>query len=364
MAERDYKDEYKKFQSSDKSKKYRAELNKYNRDRGTYGNGDGKDATHKDGKIAGFEDESKNKGRREKSRLKKEMNIREIIREHIHFMLMEGGNIPGVNSVLPKEYLSSSVENGLQLAGLGKLKYTVVGNKNKPFLGDVDVAVNGKDVAYEIGYSGNDPTQFWFELDEFLSKNKKIKGYKVVKGLKQFHLIVPLVDNSKKQTSAFGNDGNTLPEPGFIQLDFFIGDLKWMKNALSASADDSKYKAVYRNLFLVDILSQLQFKTKDPDIKRKFQIDWKEGIELVDFTTDEKGKRKKLKIRKVSGDMDKFARFLFGAQFKFTDINSFEKLYKLFKSNKFHYPKMRKNILDAFRRTIQNYKLELPKELK
>jgi hypothetical protein len=67
---RDYKDEYKKFQSSKKMRKYRAELNKYNRDRGTYGNGDGKDASHKNGKIAGFESESKNRGRREKSRLK------------------------------------------------------------------------------------------------------------------------------------------------------------------------------------------------------------------------------------------------------------------------------------------------------
>jgi hypothetical protein len=70
-AERDYKDEYKKFQSSKKSKKYRAELNKYNRDKGTYGNGDGKDASHKGGKIVGFESASKNRGRREKSRLKK-----------------------------------------------------------------------------------------------------------------------------------------------------------------------------------------------------------------------------------------------------------------------------------------------------
>ena len=33
---RDYKDEYKKFQSSTKAKKYRAELNKYNRKKGTY----------------------------------------------------------------------------------------------------------------------------------------------------------------------------------------------------------------------------------------------------------------------------------------------------------------------------------------
>jgi hypothetical protein len=69
-AKRDYKDEYKKFQSSDKRKKYRAELNKYNREKGTYGNGDGKDASHKGGKIVGFEKESVNKGRKEKSRLK------------------------------------------------------------------------------------------------------------------------------------------------------------------------------------------------------------------------------------------------------------------------------------------------------
>ena len=65
---RDYKKEYKKFQK-DKSS-YRAKLNKYNREKGTYGNGDGKDATHKNGKISGFEDSSKNKGRREKSRKK------------------------------------------------------------------------------------------------------------------------------------------------------------------------------------------------------------------------------------------------------------------------------------------------------
>ena len=67
--DRDYKDEYKKFQSSTKSKKYRAELNKYNRDKGTYGNGDGKDASHKNGKIVGMEDQSINRGRAEKSRL-------------------------------------------------------------------------------------------------------------------------------------------------------------------------------------------------------------------------------------------------------------------------------------------------------
>ena len=67
--DRDYKVEYKKFQSSKKMRKYRAELNKYNRDKGTYGNGDGKDASHKKGKIVGMEDQSINRGRAEKSRL-------------------------------------------------------------------------------------------------------------------------------------------------------------------------------------------------------------------------------------------------------------------------------------------------------
>ena len=75
--ERDYKAEYKKFQSSTKSKKYRAELNKYNRKKGTYGNGDGKDASHKGGKIVGFESQSKNRGRAEKSRLKQESTLNE-----------------------------------------------------------------------------------------------------------------------------------------------------------------------------------------------------------------------------------------------------------------------------------------------
>ena len=65
---RDYKDEYEKFQKNKST--YRAKLNKYNRDKGTYGNGDGQDASHNDGKITGFENSSNNKGKKEKSRLK------------------------------------------------------------------------------------------------------------------------------------------------------------------------------------------------------------------------------------------------------------------------------------------------------
>ena len=86
--ERDYKAEYQKFQASPERIKYRSELNKYNRQKGTYGNGDGKDASHKRGKIVGFEDQSKNRGRKEKSRLKgskrKMRTFKESLNENIN----------------------------------------------------------------------------------------------------------------------------------------------------------------------------------------------------------------------------------------------------------------------------------------
>ena len=108
-AERDYKDEYKKFQSSTKAKKYRAELNKYNRKKGTYGNGDGKDASHKGGKIVGFESQSKNRGRAEKSRLKKE-DIRQEIEEYVDGILDAMGEEFMVNE--EKECMCEACQKG------------------------------------------------------------------------------------------------------------------------------------------------------------------------------------------------------------------------------------------------------------
>lgn len=66
---RDYKSDYEKFQKSAKRKKYRAELNKYNRDHGAK-KGDKTDASHKQGKIVGYEPQSVNRARAEASRLK------------------------------------------------------------------------------------------------------------------------------------------------------------------------------------------------------------------------------------------------------------------------------------------------------
>jgi hypothetical protein len=67
---RNYRKEYDLYQKSAKRRKYRAQLNKYNRDHNHYGDGDGKDASHKNGKIVGYESAHVNRGRAEKSRLR------------------------------------------------------------------------------------------------------------------------------------------------------------------------------------------------------------------------------------------------------------------------------------------------------
>jgi hypothetical protein len=59
---RDYSKE-KAYQSSPERKKYRARLNKENRKRGTYGNGDGKDMSHTKGGGMVLEKAGRNRAR-------------------------------------------------------------------------------------------------------------------------------------------------------------------------------------------------------------------------------------------------------------------------------------------------------------
>jgi hypothetical protein len=67
---REKKNEYqKKYNKSEEQVERRVELNRFNRQMGTYGNGDDMDASHMAGKIV-FEKAARNRARREKSRLK------------------------------------------------------------------------------------------------------------------------------------------------------------------------------------------------------------------------------------------------------------------------------------------------------
>lgn len=67
---REKKNEYqKKYNKRPDQVKKRVELNRFNRENGKYGNGDDMDASHMNGRIK-YEKASRNRARREKSRLK------------------------------------------------------------------------------------------------------------------------------------------------------------------------------------------------------------------------------------------------------------------------------------------------------
>ena len=61
----------KAYQKSKKRVKYRVALNRANRKAGTYGNKDGLDKSHKNGKISGDEAQSKNRARKPRHLKKK-----------------------------------------------------------------------------------------------------------------------------------------------------------------------------------------------------------------------------------------------------------------------------------------------------
>ena len=69
------------YHSTDERIKYRSELNKYNREKGTYGNGDGKDASHEGGEIKGMENQSTNRARKTKKMNKKKKKLTIISKE-------------------------------------------------------------------------------------------------------------------------------------------------------------------------------------------------------------------------------------------------------------------------------------------
>ena len=76
---RNYKKEYREYQGKPAQREYRSGLNKENRRRGTYGNGDGLDVSHhhtkgRGGGVVGLEAQGKTRARKVKAvrkRLKK-----------------------------------------------------------------------------------------------------------------------------------------------------------------------------------------------------------------------------------------------------------------------------------------------------
>ena len=245
----------------------------------------------------------------------------------------EGGAVfPSCNSAVPREMLDSTIRNALEMSGLYNLDYEIVGNKSKPFCGDVDIAIDSKQLTDEMELER--PESFWQALDDFL-KYSDVNKYKVNKGLQQIHLLAPLVGQSGDKANAVDDKGEEFPLPGLVQIDVFIGNLGWMKDLTSGAPAESRYKAVYRNLLLSSIAREVKWDVpgENPDEYYRYSINFRDGLKKNRYKMvpptgrQRKPQRITMESDLISTDPNELASILFGKGVKWSDIESFEKLY-------------------------------------
>lgn len=279
-------------------------------------------------------------------------------------ILKEGGHaFPEVNSTVPKPLLDVNISNALKLAGFGGLRYEVVGNKLKDFFGDIDIAVDVKDLAKFLKIKSTDKDTFFEELKKYLDTVST--PTRIVKGLSQIHLLVPLIDKSGKQISAFDAEGKQIKgKPGLIQIDVFIGNLEWMTGINSGAPADSKFKASYRNVLLYCIFNSLVFPTGKENEFERYVMNFRDGFRkdtvIKQVTKTGKEKFEKISSKPISASPDKLANFLFGSSVRWEDMQSFEKLKALFNSPKFKYPQFRKEIAEMFSKEVSKLPQGVP----
>lgn len=272
----------------------------------------------------------------------------------------EGGNAVNSNSKIPREYLESTVKNGLKIYKLNNLDVSIIGNTSKSVLGDIDVAtpVEGLEQLLKASYE-IDKKDFYVKLEEYISKNIPPNipkpEYKMMSGLDQVSINVPIVDKTNNHMMST----DTLNEKGYVQLDLMIGDVTFMKKALSGAPEDSKYKAAMRNLLLMNIMRYSYEPTSDPNTRVRYQFNWKKGLQKLDVVKNAKGKEEKKNIKTIYTDMDDVAVFLFGSNHTFNDISSFEKLFKLLSSNDFKYKQYKDEIIADFKEEIKKLGFEI-----
>lgn len=257
--------------------------------------------------------------------------------------LTEGGNVFEEDvTMVKKENLDSTIQTVLKQNGLAKIPYSKIGNFTKPLLGDIDIAIDTADM---LKFLKLPPTATKDELFDAIPL--KIKGAKSAKGLNQFHLL------GKASGQPFINqDGTEDPsKTPFVQVDVMLGVRKWREKFYSG-APTSQYKAKFRNMFLAEIMSKIIEDAGAQGLKQKYMLSPAEGFFLQKFTIDAKGKRKEVSRELKSTDMDYVAKFLFGEDKSFSDIDTFEKVYSLFKSKDFKFPQFRKEIVDAYKETL------------
>lgn len=153
--------------------------------------------------------------------------------------LLEGGSMPNVGPIHIDEINPTldALEKDLGI----DLKNNVLGSVGKKeFSGDIDVAIQ---VAPE-------------DIPELI---KKLEASSLIKALQKTSIIMTSVDIIGFDPNKQSDDPKHGERTGTVQVDFMPGNPGWMKTYYhSPSADESKYKGVFRNIMIATICAIYQ----------------------------------------------------------------------------------------------------------
>ncbi len=272
--------------------------------------------------------------------------------------LSEGGNAVPVNSKVPNALALPTVAAAAEALGIGNVDRALVGSTFKPLMGDLDVATDRTAIRKAVGYNGTDKMEFFSHLKKYLEP----KGFEVnlSPGFEQFSISAPLVDTSGKHQSAVDDNGKSIGQPGHVQVDFMMGNVPWMKQWMT-NGDQSEYGPTYRNALTADVFGKMIFDTDTPNVKWKYQINPRDGLEKIQFKELPNGKKDVLHKELVSSDVDDVAKAIFGKHATYNDMNTFEKLNTKIQSPDFPYKDKVSAIYQTYAKGIEKMKKPLPK---
>lgn len=224
--------------------------------------------------------------------------------------------------------------------------------------GDIDIAVLADQIAGQNGISLD-------EVLDFMTKKLKDSGYSTVpsKGFQQVSIGVPIEGNSKN---------------GFAQIDLMLTDNLDFSTFMYHSPDftkaESKYKGLYRNILLMNIISNSKRETTKLTDKgeieeyRSYVLRLNQGV--VSVTKSFMGSKGLLKAPKLLKDQDKFVtntpeiitEIAFGPNIPISEIMTFENIWRRVTDPKFIHKDKLDSILTDFKNRISQTKVPFPSE--
>jgi len=298
---------------------------------------------------------------------RKNMKLKNLMEQIQKKRLTEGGTSFGPLPNMPVQYRDATIQNCIDSIKMHGLQYRHIGNYLKPEMNDVDIAVDINAMAKYIGLKEPfDKDTFFDALRKYMNK-LGLKEYKrrtptessdpsivwvINTGLIQISFKAPVVDDHNK----FMGES--------IQIDFMIGNVPWMEKVMSgAQGTRAGLKAAHRNYLLTSAFAVINMNTKDPAIKQKYQLDFKNGLQLVTYTMDAKGKRVKLDVKTIETDPEKMLRYLFKDPISYADVSTFETMFTKMMSPQFKFPKLRDAIFKEYVKTVKTTPFAIPQEL-